>query len=68
MKFSSKKAIQFVIGLLVLYLLFKVIKSTIEGFNAPGGAPCDKNEDCDSSFCQESKMCAESEVNMSAGQ
>ncbi len=63
-----------VIGFVVLYVLYQIVSSLFtkirEGFNAPGGAPCDKPEDCESQKCEEKegiKMCADVPVQMSPG-
>lgn len=64
----------FVIGFIVLYVLYH-IGSTIfmgfrEGFAAPSGSPCDKADDCDSGKCDEKegiKMCGENPMPMSPG-
>lgn len=65
----------FFIGILILYFLYHMITSLFtkirEGFNAPGGSPCDQNDDCESQTCEEKegiKMCGETQVMMSAGQ
>ncbi len=63
-----------VIGLLVLYFMYRLVVNLFtnlrEGFNAPGGAPCDKPEDCESQMCEEKegiKMCGENAIPMSPG-
>jgi hypothetical protein len=58
----QKKILNILIGIAVLYFVYSLFKKTLEGFSAPGGSPCDMNEDCDSSFCDKKegvRMCSE---------
>jgi len=66
---SQTKKMLLIVGVLAILALIFINGRFLEGFAAPGGSPCDTNEDCDSSFCQEKegvKMCAESEVKISS--
>ena len=52
-------------------LLFGLVYAVKEGFSAPGGAPCDTKEDCNSGFCHQvngegPKICAEEEQQISS--
>jgi hypothetical protein len=58
----QRKILNILIAIAVFYIGYVLFKKTLEGFAAPGGSPCDTNEDCDSNFCDKKegvRMCAE---------